>query len=543
MNNALDNLLTQLKSAGPSARWALGAILGVALFVAGTLAYEARNPHFVVLAADLDAPAFNTAVTALAGADIRYETSMGPPPYMIRVEESKKYEALNAIHQSGEFAGAARGIASGLGGSSSVFLGQSERHQRTQKRLWEEAEMQLERVNYIAKAHVTVSGEQTSPLARLRPDERRVSVVLTMRGLARPTASETRALVGIIRGATGVPDERITIVDQHSNSIYDGADSGGADSLLALEEKFSRDRTDQAQALLDRAFPPGLTVVGVTGTWRQVREESISNTLDPTKKPRSEKSRTTESPEWPRTIGGPAGVAANTAEDNINEPSLADAKATATTSEKETDYMFGSTTVHKVSQPHQLERLSISLVLDASLADRLEDAEALVKGLVGFDETRGDVIVTRATPLPTVERDSEGAPILPEPIEPPKGTNPMLKMALEHGLELIAGLAFLMVLMRSLKSAKTAVSASTGGGASGSGAGGTGRISLGGPGASGGAGGGGNGELTEMDEAVDLDALARAHIEELLQSEPEKVSQLLSRWALAEDSFAHAVSK
>lgn len=538
MNAVFANLLTQLKNAGPSARWAMGAVLGFVLLIAGTLAVQARNPHFVVLAADLDAPTFNTAITALAGADIRYETSMGPPPYMIRVEESKKYEAAAAIHQSGEFLGSSRGISSGLGGSSSVFLGQSERHQRTQKRLWEEAEMQLESLNYVAKANLTVSGAQTSPLARLRPDERRASVVLTLRGLAAPSASETRALVGIVRGATGVPEERITIADQHSNVIFDGADANGPDSLMALEEKFSRDRSNQAQQLLDRAFPPGLTVVGVRGTWKQVREESISNTLDPSKKPRSERTRKTEAPEWPRSLGGPAGVAANTQEGSSNTGTVSAPPATATTSEKETDYTFGSTTTHRVSQPHQLERLSISLVLDESLADRIEDAEALVKGLVGFDETRGDVIVTRSTALPSVERDAEGQPVIPEPIEPEAPTSPMVEMALEHGLELLAGIAFLMVLLRSLKSAKSAATGSAKGGTSGAG----GR-SIGGAAAGSGSGSSGDADFNDMDEGVDMDALARAHIEELLQSEPEKVSSLLSRWALAEDSFAQAVSK
>ena len=41
---------------------------------------------------------------------------------------------------------------------------------------------------------------------------------------------------------------------------------------------------------------------------------------------------------------------------------------------------------------------------------------------------------------------------------------------------------------------------------------------------------------------MDLDALARAHIEELLQHEPERVSALLSRWALSEERFAETSS-
>ena len=57
-------------------------------------------------------------------------------------------------------------------------------------------------------------------------------------------------------------------------------------------------------------------------------------------------------------------------------------------------------------------------------------------------------------------------------------------------------------------------------------------------GAAGRDGGTGRGALGGEDpnEEVDLDALA--HIEELLQQEPERVSALLSRWALSEERFA-----
>lgn len=540
MNETLKALWTQLSGASAQARWALGAFAALALAIIGTSVVRAQNPHFVVLGADLDTQSFNTAVTALANAGIKYETSMGPAPYIIKVEESKKYEALNAIHLSGQFMGGSRGISSGLSGSSSVFLGQSERHQRTQKRIWEEAEMQLERLNFVEKAKVIVSGQSTSPLARMRPDERMASVTLTLRGLSAPTASEVRALVGVVRGATGVADKRITIVDQHSNVLFDGKGNGGVDSLMALEARFGEEKTRQVQALLDRTFGAGLTVVGVSGTWSQVREESIEESLTPEKKPRMERTRETKSPEWPRSIGGPAGVAANTQEGSESAGGNGVASETASTKEKEAEYAISSKTTHKVSQPHQLKRLSISLVVDESLAPRLADAVALVKGLVAFDEKRGDVLESTAAALPGVERNEEGTPVLPAPVEAPEPTSPALKIALEYGLEFVAGLAFLFVLLKSLKSAKDGAAGSGGGRRAGGGAGGAAGAAAGTIQAAGSSVKGGAGGTDIFDEDVDLDALARAHIEELLAQEPEKVSALLSRWALAEDSYAEA---
>ena len=543
MNTVLQNLWQQLLQAGAPVRWALAACAGFALAITGFLVYRAQNPHFVVLAADLDAQSFNTAITALAGADIRYETSMGPAPYMIRVESGKKYDAMTAIHLSGEFLGGSRGITSGLAGSSSVFLGQSERHQRTQKRIWEETEMQLERLNFVAKAKVSVSGGATSPLARLRPDERRASVVLTLRGLSRPTATETRALVGIVRGSTGVADDRITIVDQHSNVLFDGASGSGPDSVLAMEERFGRERTDAVQAILDRTFGAGVTVVGVTGQWKQVREESISEKLDPVKTPRSQRSRKTSSPEWARSVGGPAGVAANT-QSGTGGSAGGPTMELSTTNEEEKAYSFGRSTIHSVSQPHQLERLSISLVVDQSKSEELTKAEDLVKGFLGFNEERGDTLKSFAAEIPGLERNGEGVPVLPEPVKAPEPTSPMISILLEYGLELVAGIAFLVVLLKSLKGSRasaprtapdgTIIPAGSGGAAAASG--GSRRRS-------GQGGSSGEADGDPFEEEVDMDALARAHIEELLRAEPEKVSALLSRWALSEDVYAESGSR
>lgn len=548
MNEVLKNLWSQISTASGPVKVALGACGLLMMLVTSVMVWRAQNPHFVVLASDLDSHSFNSAVKALAEAGIRYETSVGGAPYVIQVESGRRHEAIAAMHMSGEFLDDARGISSGLEGSSSVFLGQSERHQRTQKRMWEEVEMSLEKLNFVAKAKVTVSGSPTSTLASLREDERRASVIVTLRGVAKPTPTETRALVGLVRGGTGVADERMTIVDQHSNVLFDGLDNSSADTLASKEEQFNRERTEMAQRQLDRVFGPGVAVVGITSEWLQVREESVSEILNPAKKPRSSRTLTTSEPEWPRSIGGPAGVAANSSDVN-NAAASNTPPGESTTSEEEQLNSFGSTTTHTIKQPHQLQRLSVSLVLDESIADKEDDAVAFLKGVVGFNDKRGDQMFSIVNQLAGLERDAEGAPVLPAPEKAPSPTNPAVSMAMEFGLELIAGIAFLMVLLKSLKSARTGTaSAGSGGGSGGASGGAAGAAATAGGArraASGaGAGGGAEGAGSELfEEEIDLDALARAHIEDLLREEPEKVSALLSRWALSEDLLAEAATR
>lgn len=523
MNDLLKNLWAQLRDSSASARWALGACLGAAVLASAMLTWQARNPHFVVLAADLDTQQFNKAVAALSQAGIKYETTLGAPPYMIRVEDSQQFAARQAIHNNGGYLNSERGINGSLDGSSTVFLGSQERQQRTAKRRWEELELQLEGFDFVSKAKVLESGAPDSPLVPRRSNDRGVSVVLTLRGTYTPSASQTQSMVSIVRNGSGADPGRITIVDQNSNSIYDGASSDGLDTLRSLADKEESIRTRRAQAHLDQLFGPGLATASVTAAFEHVQEESISEQLEPAKKPRSERSRTTESSEFKTAIGGPIGVTQNiqgATSNAINNGSAT--PSTSSVSEEEASYAFGSKMTRKVAQQYQLSRLTVNVAVDESIQDQLDVAVAQVKNIVGFDETRGDSIAQSVVRFPHLERSESGVATLPMPEAAPEPTNPMVMQALEYGLEIIAGLAFLFMLSRSLKNARKAPE----------------------PVAS--AAGGGGDELSGLlrsagdvaDEEVDIDALARAHIEELLQNEPERVSALLSRWALSEDRFA-----
>ena len=523
MNDLINNLWAQLRNSNASARWALGACLSVVVLASALLTWQARNPHYVVLAAELDTQQFNKAVGALSEAGIRYETTLGAPPYMIRVEESQQFAARQAIHNKGGYLNSQRGINGSLDGSSTVFLGSQERRQRTDKRRWEELELQLEGFEFVSNAKVLESGAPDSPLVPRRTNERGVSVVLSLRGTYTPSAGQTQAMVSTVRNATGADPSRITIVDQHSNSIYDGASSDGRDVLRSLADKEESVRTRRAQAHLDQLFGPGLATASVTAAFEHVQEESISQQLDPSKKPRTERSRTTASSEFSRAIGGPVGVAQNIQGATSGGASQGGtAPSTSSVTEEEASYAFGSKMTRRVAQPYQLSRLTVNVAVDESISDQLEVAVSQVKNIVGFDETRGDSIAQSVVRFPHLERTEEGGAVLPSPEPEAAGTSPLLMKLLEHGLEIAAGLAFLFMLSRSLKGARRAPEAPA-------------------PAAS-----SSNDELNGLlraaseisDEEVDIDALARAHIEELLQNQPERVSALLSRWALSEEQFA-----
>src|SRR5262245_57258342 len=83
------------------------AILAAVLWIAGTWA---SRPSFVLLASDLDAPQSAAVQSALAGANVRFQVSQPPGPFVVHVDESQIYAAQNAVALAGALARAPEGI-------------------------------------------------------------------------------------------------------------------------------------------------------------------------------------------------------------------------------------------------------------------------------------------------------------------------------------------------------------------------------------------------------------------------------------------------
>ena len=522
MKDLFGNLWEQLNAAGAPARWAIASVLGLILAVGGFSLYSAKNPHYEPILSGLDEARFKSAAAAIAGSGIRWRATNPPGPYTIFVERSRVSDAMSAIHQSPDYSGPARGISGENGGAASVFDGQKERDQRAEKRRWEEAELQLEGLQWVSWARVTVSTTNASSFLATRHDQRRASAVLGVMGNYSPDIDQRRMIGSMVANTVGVNLDHVVVTDQLARVLFDGSTSSVGNEYLEYERNWQIGMERRLQSLLDQTFGAGLTVIGVSGEWRHTKTESVENALQPASKPASKRSRTMEDPLGGGSIGGPAGTAANLRSNGNNEIEDSNGTAMATSDEKEEQYAFGAKTTHTISNPHDLVRMTISLVVDESLEPALKDAEELVKNWANFNQAR-DSFAGRALPLALVERDDEGAPILPEAEEAPAPANPQMEKLLEHGVEIVAALAFLMVLLRSLKSAKTAARRQVE-------VPGVGPITL-----------DANGvpvPQEQEEEEIDLDLLARKHVEDLLESDPEKVSALLSRWALGETQFA-----
>lgn len=504
MNETVKSLLEQLKKANAQTRivMAAGAVLLVA--IVGFSMWRSANPSMSLLYPNIDKVAFGRVTAALAQAGVRFEDSGPHPPYSVWVADADRAAAMQAIHGQGALEGTPTGIQTGTGGAASAFLGQAERDQIVQKRRWEEARGLLEAVSWVRAASLMTSPARGGPFKKDVPET--VSVMLALDGIEFPDREQSQMVARIVRNAFGVPDENVVISDSRGRRIFDGSREGDMDHALEYELGFQRSRTLAAQRFLDETFGPGMAKASVTGEFDHQMLESIDESMNASKFLLTEETSKTETPISSRpTAGGPASTASGAV--GASSSPAADSEI-AKTQESRKEYMPArKTTYLKQTQPSLL-RMTVSLVLDESLEHKLEDATEALKGVVGFNPERGDFLHAMVQQLPGIERDENGLPIAQTLPEPAPSTNPMISMLLERGVEIVAALAFLFLLFKTLKKSGSPVPQPE---------------TAGGPQIS--------------DEELDMDALARRHVEELVQTEPEKVGALLSRWALGEDYY------
>jgi flagellar biosynthesis/type III secretory pathway M-ring protein FliF/YscJ len=178
------------------------------------------------------------------------------------------------------------------------------------------------------------------------------------------------------------------------------------------------------------------------------------------------------------------------------------------TSEEKKEYRPTISREDKVEYVPRLLRLSVALFLDKSLEGeeiKLEDLESAIKASVGFTQDR-DVFSSVIWPFAGNEPVEVVGDAVPE--SAPSEPNSMFDKLFERGLEIGTGLIFLTLLLRSLKkSAAPSVQR---------GPGGRGPLrSTGQPGAPG---------------EIDPELLARLQIENLLDSDPDKLGDVLTQW-------------
>ena len=527
MKERLTQLLELFKQADPATRMTLVVSTLVILGLAGVSSWYANRPDLVQVWSNLNAADSASYKSALAEAGIPFRSSP-PPDNGIWVDSSRLDSAYAAVALGGARP-QARGISILEEGATSPFLSADTRTQMRDKREWQECELMLETLDFVNSATVAGSGSERSAFKRDKPQT--ISVTLDLRFGTTATPSQIRNVATLVRTRFNVPLENITIVDRSGNLLHDGVtvSSGGtADDLFEQKRRFDESTERKVNQLLEQTLGPGMARVTVNSEWDFEELETITHSVTPEAVVVDQSLVETSSTVPSSKVGGPVGPSSNIEPDyGVGSAGVPGGSSTvagkATTKEEDTRSVVGTKAEHRRSRTPQIARLSIALIADTSVAADLETLGSMVKAAVGFSEKRGDEFQPFAATLATVERDEEGNPILPvepEAVAPP---NEYMLLALEHGIEILAALAFIFILFKSLRGAQA-------------GKGKTGKKAA----REAEAAAAEAKAAEEAIEAIDPSLLARAQVEELVRSDPERVSEILAQWAKEEPQHVGA---
>ncbi len=525
MATDLKQLSQAIKDSSPRTRMVAigGALLVVVAIVLSSVI--ASQPHFVLLHGQVDDQARVSVEKALAGAGIRYRISQPPGPFVIDVDEAQFYEAQNAVAIAGAMKSASSGIETGASGATTVFMTSAERAQTMQKREWQELENQLACLDFVASAKVTTSIPDNSPL---RPKKAvTVSVTLALRGQTELSAEQMENLARLVRYRFDVPAENVVVTDQKGHTLFAGEVAGDANMAQTKDHSeytrsFEHALEEKANAALSRAYGPNKGYVTLATQWDFDLRTIEADIVQPKGVLVSDDKTDSVTPPGATTsdAGGAAGTASNIAPETAPAATPATppaAIAPATTSDQKRKYETGRTKTRTVHSAPTMQRMSVSLVLDESLASKKDEITQLVQASVGFEKSREDVMSVSTTTIATAVADPGGA----APATPvSEGLSPTMKTLLRHGVEFMAAAAFLFVAVKALKGNKRVVLTAVGAGGAGptGSSGGANRRTI-------------QAGVESDDVEPDPELIARMRVEELVRSDPRRVGEILSRWA------------
>lgn len=387
---------------GGTAVLLIGTVLGVSFFAGG--------PAPAVLYSNLSLSDSAASVAVLSANHIGYSLRDGGQTILVPAS------ALD----SARLALAAKNLPAGGSSSYALFDGSSaltdsdflDQINET-RALNGELEQTIEQMQGIAQARVNIVLPHRQPFAQ-NPDPAQASVLLTLSGPAPLDQTSVNAILNLVASAVpGLKPQNISIADSRGDLLAEPGPPSGplsqASSSTNLEKMTGLQMSQAVQAMLDEALGPGHAHVVATVSMNFDNVDQTQTTYDPNGQvaiSQQNATRNSTTSQQPQTVS---------VQNNLPNPPSSSGSPTTSSQQRTqtTNYDVSATVKHIVQNAPQISRISVAVLLDGvsgtdakgntSWAPRKPAQIAaitnLVKGAVGFDAKRGDVVAVETLPF------------------------------------------------------------------------------------------------------------------------------------------------
>ena len=284
-----------------------------------------------------------------------------------------------------------------------------------QRGLQGELERTLEAFPAVQKARVHVVMPQRS-LFKNDQQAATASVVLALRPGRALQDHEVTGMAHLVAGAVeGLDREHITILNTAGKMIFDGATQGGANgfgtasSQIGVQAEYERALAASVQSMLDRTLGPAKAAVNVSAAlnFDRIETQTEKYTQPENGSARSSKTVKEAYTTGSSTTGGEIpGALANVPGANANLPGgtqptvPAGAGTNYERTESTSNFELDKTFTKQIAAAGGVKRLSVSLLLDESIAeDKAKALQESVAAAAGLNKERGDTIVVTRVPF------------------------------------------------------------------------------------------------------------------------------------------------
>jgi flagellar M-ring protein FliF len=323
----------------------------------------------------------------------------------------------------------------------------------------------------LARSINTLDGVRGSRVHLVMPEEAifvedqeaaSASVLLQLDRGAGLTQDQIRGITNlVVNSVQGLTQEHVTIIDETGRALYDGAAMsgdfgfGGTSTQMELQRAYELSLQRDLEQTLAQVVGVGRSAVTVRAVldFDEVTETETQFADAGQAVPRSSVSVQETFNGNGLTVGGVPGTGANGADIAADDAATGNSQYTRT--ETTVNNEISSTTSVTNRAPGQVERLSVSVVLDESVTAAQETAiTSAVAAAVAFDQVRGDTLSVTRIPFDASVRDALVAPAgdgLAEYLD-------YLKLVIPF-MAIILAFVLVMLLLRSLSSRQLALPA------------------------------------------------------------------------------------
>jgi flagellar M-ring protein FliF len=347
-------------------------------------------------------------VDELNAAGVAYELTDGGQTIM--VAKDAVYDLRLSMSGKGLPAGQDTGYA--LLDEQGITTSEFQQQTTYQRALEGELSKTLESLDGVRSAvvHVALPEEEVFVTEKSAPT---ASVLLDLAPGTALSGEQIQAVTNLVSSSIqDMAPDQVTVADstgQVLSAAGEGITAAAGDARSQVEQDYENRLSDNAQQILDRVVGPGRAVVSVRADVDLSERETTSETYtyDEGTPPISESTVTEDYTGGGVPVGGVLGP------ENMPD-AAANAGAGDSSYNKESttsNNAVGKTVEVEKGAPGDLKRLTVSVVMDESVAGNLNQQQMrdLMITAVGLDEARGDDITVASLPFDTTAADAAAA--------------------------------------------------------------------------------------------------------------------------------------